>query len=183
MGLIYMHGQGIVHGDLKGVCVRTLSSPSCTRLNRPKGKHPDQPQRSCLLSRLQSPHDNLGPVDNFILMHRGRHNSMDESRAPRPGHVWYEDESPNKGIRLLCARNGDLRSPQRADTVRLVQGSRRYPEGHGWRTPRETSRKRRRPFHRWYMECGATLLAASAARPDKCQSSIPGSRRDIVAAT
>jgi serine/threonine protein kinase len=36
--LTYLHDQGIVHGDLKGVCVRTKQSPSCalTYLSDPK---------------------------------------------------------------------------------------------------------------------------------------------------
>jgi hypothetical protein len=68
-------------------------------------------------------------------MHRGWDNSLDESRAPRPGDVWFEEASFDEGIRLLCARDGDLRSPQWADAVRPVQGPRRYAEGPEWRTP------------------------------------------------
>ena len=52
-GLMYMHGQGIVHGDLKGVCI--FESCNCPmRLTKSQGKCPDQQQRPCLFNRIQS---------------------------------------------------------------------------------------------------------------------------------
>ena len=84
MGLIYMHDQGVVHGDLKGVCTQTPCSLSSVRLTLLSGKHPDRPQWPRPFSRLQSNHDNSGPVNRYIDMHTGWHGSMDESRTHRP---------------------------------------------------------------------------------------------------
>ena len=39
-GLIYMHGEGMIHGDLKGVGGRTSTS-HCFLISFLKGEHPD----------------------------------------------------------------------------------------------------------------------------------------------
>ena len=40
-GLVYLHDEGVVHGNLKGVRFRTLQPPSCTQLDLLSDEHPD----------------------------------------------------------------------------------------------------------------------------------------------
>jgi hypothetical protein len=103
-----MHDQEIIHGDLKGVCVLTPDYLIPHQLMRIQGQHSNQQQRPRLYIRLQSAHHYLGPADLFVLMHRGRHNSVDESRTPRPGKFRVGEELPNERVGSLCARDGDL---------------------------------------------------------------------------
>ena len=177
-----MHDQGIVHGDLKGVRARITTTLLHPSLPDPQGRHPDRQQRQRSSSRLQSSHDNLGPANLYFLVHRGRHNSVDEPRAPRPRNVWFEDVSANEGIGLLCARDGDLRSPQWADAVHLAYGPRRYLEGPERRTPQETARERWGTLHRQCMEGSGTLLEASAVRPYQCRRCTSGTSKESVPA-
>jgi len=74
-----MHDQGIVHGDLRGVCFWTLQLLSWTQLIPFPGQHPNQQQRPRLYTRLQPGHDGLGSVNLYIFTLRGWRSSMDES--------------------------------------------------------------------------------------------------------
>ena len=42
-GLIYMHGEGMIHGDLKGVGLRASQSPFCLLTHSFQGQYFDQP--------------------------------------------------------------------------------------------------------------------------------------------
>ena len=42
-GLIYMHGEGMIHGDLKGVGLRASQSPFCLLTRSFQGQYFDQP--------------------------------------------------------------------------------------------------------------------------------------------
>ena len=82
-GLIYIHSQGMIHGDLKGVCSRRLQSlPYLTEFTC-QGQHIDRPSRPRLPGRLRSTHDHLGPREPSVLelIHTRWHVPMDEPRA------------------------------------------------------------------------------------------------------
>ena len=84
-GLSYMHDQGIVHGDLKGVRIKPPTTPLTHMLTNHSGERPSQLQWSRLHIGLQPTHDRLGPTDLFSYEHDGWHDSMDEPGTPRPG--------------------------------------------------------------------------------------------------
>jgi len=93
-----MHDQGIVHGDLKGVCIEPLTTTPVQGLTNLSGERPSRPQSSRLHIRLQSPHDCLGPRDLLNFEHDGWHDSMDEPGTPRAGAFWFEEESSDEGV-------------------------------------------------------------------------------------
>jgi len=64
-----------------GTCLNPQLAPVST--DEAQGQHPSQQQRPRLCIGLQPARDRLGPTDLFILVHRERRNSVDESRAPR----------------------------------------------------------------------------------------------------
>ena len=106
-----MHDWGIVHGDLKGVCVATLHLLAVP-LTPPQGQHNDRRNRLCHFGRLQSSRVDSGPIDPAVHMPGGWHDSMDESGAPRPRRIRFTEQTANNGIGLLCTGDGDLRSSQ-----------------------------------------------------------------------
>ena len=117
MGLVYLHSQGIVHGDLNGVRVRTPRSPSRILVHPFQGQRFDRQQGPWPFSRLQPAYDNLGPINNYVLDPGGRHSAMDEPRAHRPGHVRFEEEPSDQGIGLLCFGDDDIRGSQWTGTI------------------------------------------------------------------
>ena len=119
-GLIYIHNEGMIHGDLKGVCLGYSGSCFCLAdLNICQGEHTDRPYRQCSSSRLRSTHDCFGSHECSILnlTRSGWHNSMDGTGDPRPGKVQFEGQSPDEIFGLLCSRYGDIRNCQREATI------------------------------------------------------------------
>ena len=90
-GLIYLHSNGMVHGNLKGVSFRSLEL--FWRLDKftHQGEHTDRRNRSSPPGRLRSTHDCLGPCKCSILelVCTRRHSPVDESRANRPRAFWF----------------------------------------------------------------------------------------------
>ena len=83
-GLIYIHSQGVIHGDLKGV--RLWWSGSCFHLTDftvTQGQHPDRPNRPGPPRRLRTCYDYLRLFEPFTLelTHTRRHGPMDEPGA------------------------------------------------------------------------------------------------------
>ena len=90
MGLIYIHGQGMIHGDLKGVRFRQLESLSYLTELICQGQHTDRPNWQRLPGGLWSAYDHLGPQIPFFLelMYTGWHGPVDEPGASRSATVW-----------------------------------------------------------------------------------------------
>jgi hypothetical protein len=84
-GLIYIHSQGMIHGDLKGVCFLRLESPFHLTEFTSQGKHTDRPDWARSPSGLWSADNNLGPhkPSALKLIHAGWHSPMDGPGAYR----------------------------------------------------------------------------------------------------
>ena len=82
-GLIYLHSNEMVHGDIKGVSFRFFESIYCLNKLTRQGKHPDRRNRSSPPGRLRSTHNRLRPYKRPILelVYPMRFSPMDESGA------------------------------------------------------------------------------------------------------
>lgn len=86
-----MHDQEMIHGDLKGVRLRTLvysSKPHLlTRLYQ--GEHPDRQERLRTSSRLRTSYDRLRPhkLHNVGFHDSAWNGTMDEPGTPRSGPI------------------------------------------------------------------------------------------------
>ena len=82
VGLIYMHEQGMVHGDLKGVRFPVLGSPSIPD-GHCQGQRPDRRNQTRTPGRLWSAHSCIGHHKPHVtdVVHTRWHTPMDESRT------------------------------------------------------------------------------------------------------
>ena len=119
-GLAYMHGEEMVHGDLKGVNLPTPVQLFCLLTDLSKGQHSDRPRWPRAPRRLRT-HYHCLRFYNLKFIYRWWDYKMDESRAPQSGSVLFEGQSTNEGIGLLCPRDGDTRSPQRTASLQRRQ--------------------------------------------------------------
>ena len=105
-GLIYIHNEGMIHGDLKGVRSRQRVTFLSYRVYQ--GKHPDRPIWSCPPRGFWSAYHYLGSSESFVLhlVHTGWHGQMDGSRAHRSAAIRVQQEPSNESFGLLCPRNG-----------------------------------------------------------------------------
>jgi hypothetical protein len=131
-GLIYIHSQGMIHGDLKGVRCQSLGLHFyLTDFNFHQGQHPDRPDWPCPPRRLWSAYDHLGSSEPFVLefLHTGWHSSMDEPGAYRSTTVRIQEHSSNDTFGLLCTWNGGVRNYQRTPPVPPTRRLDRFLEG------------------------------------------------------
>ena len=111
-GLIHIHDQGMVHGDLKGVRARLLAL--CFRLIHlnfyHEGEHTDRSDWQSPPLRLWASDDQLGPRESqgFKFGPTKWYNEVDEPGAFRSGTVWARGFSSNQVLRLLCTWDGDI---------------------------------------------------------------------------
>ena len=134
------------------VCVFKSPIYLLHQLKTSKVQHPNRQQRPRPHIRLLFAHDHLRP-GGPIYVHRRWHNSVDESGAPRPGKLQVEEESTHKGIGLLCARDGGIRSFQWTGAILpIYEPSSQDPS---WRPPWEASTSK---CHRSVVENDAAVL-------------------------
>ena len=88
-GLVYMHGQGMVHGDLKGVCLRTGVTFHLLMDLMCQGQYPYRQERPRPPGRLRPAYDHIGCYKSriFKLVYARRHIPMDGSGTPQPPAV------------------------------------------------------------------------------------------------
>ena len=109
-GLAYMHGQEMVHGDLKGVRFTVSCSLTISNWHR-KGKHPYRRKLPCMSCGLRPPEDHIGnhkPRTTFKFIHTGWDVPVDESRTLTTREVWPPTLPPDESLGLLRAWNGVL---------------------------------------------------------------------------
>src|ERR1700753_1262715 len=88
-----------------------------TIIYQPSGEHHDRRRWSRPFNRPQSGHNSFGPVNRLFFIDGGRRDCMDEPRSLAPRKIWFEEAPSNYGIRLLRARDGDIRGSQWAGAV------------------------------------------------------------------
>ena len=113
-GLTYMHGEGVVHGDLKGVNLLTPTQLHYLLTDLSKGQYPDRSRWPRTSRRLRTHHHHLRLCIsyNLDLIRKRWDDKVDESGALESKSVRVEGQSANEGVGLLCVRDGDTRSPQ-----------------------------------------------------------------------
>ena len=86
-----MHGEGIIHGDLKGVGLETLKLLRLL-IRFSKGQHPDRSTPSCMSRRLRTyrHHLRLSVLYNVNSIASRWHDKVDESRTSESYPVWYQ---------------------------------------------------------------------------------------------
>ena len=125
-GLFYLHSCNMVHGDFKGVCdCSKLHSATVLTPNKANILVDDSGHARIADFGLAEITQNLQDVCNHV----GWRNPLDESRALRSSEVWYEKESPDQEIGLLCTGDGDVRNPQWGGSIRPTsRGCRDYED-------------------------------------------------------
>jgi len=84
-GLVYMHGQGMTHGDLKGVSMSLRISPLSLKTFVYQGQYPYRPKWSRPSGGLRSAHDCVRRYKRHVLelVSAMWHVPLDEPRALR----------------------------------------------------------------------------------------------------
>jgi hypothetical protein len=163
-GLMYIHSQGMIHGDLKGVRFWwPVPPPSLTDFPY-QGKHPNRPNWPRPAGRLWPACDHQGPHKCSDLEHilTGRHSPVDEPGAYRSTTVRVKEQLPNGILRLLCIWNGDIRNDQREPAISQRRRHNSFREGY----TRETSPSRSKVQEGFVGDVG-TVLGVSTEQPPK----------------
>ena len=106
-----MHGRGMIHGDLKGVWLSIFFTVLLSDSLPHQGQHPDRPGQTRTPRRFRIPRRRVGSrkPSCIKLLHCGRHDWMDEPRAPHLRPDW--SQATDEAVGLLRTGDGHLRSP------------------------------------------------------------------------